>query len=99
MALTKCPECGHSVSDQAKTCPSCGYNLPRTVPAYATWAAVGVFLALIFFCLVLPQFSKPSKCKVCDRVIDGKLVPYGGNGLCENCARNEALKKIILDRD
>ncbi len=25
MALTKCPECGHTISTQARTCPSCGY--------------------------------------------------------------------------
>ena len=24
MAIIKCPECGHQVSDQAPTCPSCG---------------------------------------------------------------------------
>lgn len=27
MALIKCSECGNSVSDTAKTCPHCGYNL------------------------------------------------------------------------
>lgn len=27
MALTKCPECGHTISTHAKTCPSCGYAL------------------------------------------------------------------------
>ena len=30
MALTKCPECGEKVSDRAKTCPHCGYALPRS---------------------------------------------------------------------
>lgn len=25
MALIKCPECGHGVSDKAKSCPNCGY--------------------------------------------------------------------------
>ena len=25
MALIKCPECGNSVSDKAKTCPNCGF--------------------------------------------------------------------------
>lgn len=29
MALIKCPECNHEVSDQAKLCPHCGYKLPR----------------------------------------------------------------------
>ena len=27
MALIKCPECGHSVSDKAPSCPNCGYPL------------------------------------------------------------------------
>lgn len=26
MALIKCRECGHEISDQAKMCPSCGYG-------------------------------------------------------------------------
>lgn len=27
MALIRCAECGHSVSDKAKTCPSCGRDV------------------------------------------------------------------------
>ena len=27
MALIKCPSCKNDVSDMAKTCPSCGYEL------------------------------------------------------------------------
>lgn len=27
MSLIKCPECGKDVSDSAKTCPNCGYNV------------------------------------------------------------------------
>lgn len=27
MALIKCPECNHEVSDTAKNCPNCGYKL------------------------------------------------------------------------
>ena len=27
MALIKCPECGHTVSDKAPSCPNCGYPL------------------------------------------------------------------------
>lgn len=27
MALVKCPECNHEVSDKALTCPNCGYKL------------------------------------------------------------------------
>jgi ribosomal protein L7/L12 len=27
MALIKCPECGHDVSDKAASCPKCGYPI------------------------------------------------------------------------
>ena len=29
MALIKCPECGHGVSDKATSCPNCGYILEK----------------------------------------------------------------------
>lgn len=29
MALIDCKECGHKVSDEAKTCPSCGVKVPQ----------------------------------------------------------------------
>ncbi len=32
MALVNCPECQHSVSDQAKNCPNCGYPFPPNEP-------------------------------------------------------------------
>lgn len=32
MALIKCPECGHEVSDTAVSCPNCGYVLKRDEP-------------------------------------------------------------------
>ena len=31
MALIKCPECGHQVSDKAATCPSCGVAIAGNV--------------------------------------------------------------------
>src|SRR5262245_8029512 len=30
MALIKCPECARDVSDQASSCPHCGYPMQRT---------------------------------------------------------------------
>lgn len=29
MALINCPECNKQISDQAKTCPHCGYSVPK----------------------------------------------------------------------
>lgn len=29
MALLKCPDCGHNVSDQAEMCPGCGYPVNK----------------------------------------------------------------------
>ena len=31
MALIVCPECGKQVSDQAETCPNCGYPIPKYI--------------------------------------------------------------------
>lgn len=31
MALIKCPECGHQVSDMAKTCPQCGVEIAGNI--------------------------------------------------------------------
>lgn len=33
MALIQCPECGRNVSDQAQSCPNCGYPISRAVVA------------------------------------------------------------------
>ena len=30
MALIKCPECGNKISDQADSCPKCGYELKKS---------------------------------------------------------------------
>jgi hypothetical protein len=37
MPLTKCPECGDSVSDQAKACPHCGYVPPSALVQRPDW--------------------------------------------------------------
>lgn len=46
MALTTCRECGHQVSYEAKTCPSCGVSQPwRRGPSASTmvgWVVAGV---------------------------------------------------------
>ena len=31
MAIIKCPECGHQVSEKAPTCPSCGVEIAGNI--------------------------------------------------------------------
>jgi len=40
MALIKCPDCGHEVSDRAPTCPNCGAPIAAQPPTRATSAQV-----------------------------------------------------------
>ena len=54
MALINCPECNKEISDTVKTCPHCGYKIPKTkkVPSphgkrKGVVIIIGVFLALI----------------------------------------------------
>jgi RNA polymerase subunit RPABC4/transcription elongation factor Spt4 len=46
MALTKCKECGHDVSKQAKTCPNCGAPM-RKKRSIVRWALL-LLLIVIF---------------------------------------------------
>jgi uncharacterized membrane protein YdbT with pleckstrin-like domain len=62
MALVDCPECARSVSDQAASCPSCGFPLPPLEPIqvhdpplfvlHPSWWAYA--WSVVFFWLVLP---------------------------------------------
>lgn len=59
MALTKCKECGHEVSNQAKTCPQCGAPMPKRT-SLVTWLVAGL-LGLVFInWIVSPSSDKPS---------------------------------------
>ncbi len=40
MAIIKCPECGHQVSDKAETCPSCGVRIAGNVTKCSRCGAV-----------------------------------------------------------
>jgi hypothetical protein len=57
MALVKCSECGHRVSDKAKSCPSCGASfdnsgeeLSQLIVKLVVLGALGLF----FFLVVIP---------------------------------------------
>ena len=45
MSLIKCPECGHSVSNKAKTCPNCGLRIRKR--SYAWLIYLSVILIII----------------------------------------------------
>lgn len=34
MSLINCPECNKEISDKAKCCPNCGYELPKSEPIF-----------------------------------------------------------------
>ncbi|TVX93180.1 zinc ribbon domain-containing protein [Paenibacillus agilis] len=49
MYLTQCPACGHRISSQAQSCPSCGQPLKaKTGGGITFWGVVGaVILAIL----------------------------------------------------
>ena len=54
MALTKCAECGHQISSEAVTCPSCGAKVKRTT---LFTKIVGGFFAIWVLLTVIGQFT------------------------------------------
>ena len=51
MALIKCPECGHQMSDTAKKCPNCGYSLTKY--KFLILGIVIIFVGLILVAITL----------------------------------------------
>ncbi len=45
MALINCPECNEKVSENATTCPHCGYNLNDS-PAMSTLNKVAIIIII-----------------------------------------------------
>lgn len=64
MAIIKCPECGHDVSDKAKTCPNCGVDILGNI--YQCPRCYNVFLA------------ETNVCPDCGTTI-GKKIPSSNN--------------------
>jgi uncharacterized membrane protein YvbJ len=57
MAMVKCSECGHRISDKAKSCPSCGVSydnsseeMSQLIVKLVVLGALGLF----FFFVVIP---------------------------------------------
>jgi hypothetical protein len=72
MAMTKCPECGHDVSDQASSCPSCG--VPLGAPVNASIPPVGAQYAQPY-----QSFDPPRKSISPLAIV---LICFGVMGLC-----------------
>lgn len=53
MSLIQCPECSHDVSDQAPTCPSCGYPLKDQVhePEFRAYRK-RVLIGTLILCII-----------------------------------------------
>lgn len=60
MALVACPECNNDVSQSAKTCPSCGFRLRRTVWPYYVIGGAAVFVVCLMGFGWLASFSNPA---------------------------------------
>ncbi len=62
MALTKCPDCGKDVSQDAWGCPGCGkpFRSPWGIKLKTVKWAVGIWLVLIFAFIALWQVLNQS---------------------------------------
>ena len=80
MPLIDCPQCGKSVSDEARACPNCGHPIAET-PAKSRRAMIGTIVAVgavggIFFLIRWAQCrNSVSKREALDRRL-GPL-PFG----------------------
>lgn len=59
MSLIKCPECNHEISDKAKMCPNCGYELPKNEPIFQ-----GEYCSRCLKCCIKTD-DKYDKCPFC----------------------------------
>lgn len=53
MALINCPECNKEISDTAKSCPNCGYELPTKTDIKRNAIIIGVSTVLLIGCIIL----------------------------------------------
>jgi len=65
MSLINCPECTHSISDTAESCPSCGYQLKKKSSPQSSSRKIlliiaiclGIFGAIVGFTVGNPVFG------------------------------------------
>jgi len=79
MAIINCPECNKEISDTAKSCPHCGFNLPKKGIGCAGYIFAAVGVVLIFSLLgKSPQdgdkyYSQNSALNSCESYIKARL--------------------------
>lgn len=67
MALIECPECSRKISDNADSCPGCGYPINPISPVVVNGKAkegcflqtlnIGCFMIISFFVIMMLSFS------------------------------------------
>lgn len=62
MSMISCPECKKSISDEAKTCPHCGFEQPKKTSRFALGFA-GLVLLMIFYGIANKEPDKPVQAK------------------------------------
>ena len=79
MALIKCPECGHEISDTVVQCPHCGYKIKKYVALYKYILLIGIGIIAII-CIVLGiHKSKELVSDKADEVFDTVSRDYWDN--------------------
>ena len=68
MALIKCPECEHEISDTAKKCPHCGYTMKSVVKAITNnkdkYAKIIAILAIVLAIILIISICTPANIKL-----------------------------------
>ena len=49
MSLIKCPECQHQISEQANSCPNCGYIINAKTKKYKT----KILITIVLICIII----------------------------------------------
>ncbi|SEM59343.1 zinc-ribbon domain-containing protein [Butyrivibrio sp. ob235] len=112
MAMIECPECKRPISDQAKSCPHCGYPLrkqnnsisQRDDDGFTTWQKILlvclVIVGVLGIIYIINYFKKPTTTS--SLYDETYLNPYSGNNSYSNnnsYSRNYSYKSSADDFD
>lgn len=96
MALIKCPECNHEMSDTAKVCPNCGYRACKKGAVQINAKVTGILITIVCVVaviLVIAGVIKKSKAKREETQKEESRKEKTQQGTDENSA--EALRHYI----